>query len=357
MALRANVAFMFGAAVPAAASGLADPSSSLAAESLWSAFKLRHGKAYVGEEAERFEIFKDNLAFIEAENAEGHSYTLGVGPFADLTHEEFVRTYASGFPADTPSSGAPHLGSHTWNGDVLPDEVDWTAAGAVTAVKDQAMCGSCWAFSATGALEGAYKIASGSLPVLSEQQFVDCPTGSFMMHGCRGGLMDDAFRWSQDQDLCSNSSYPYEAKGGTCRSTGCEVAIPQGTVAGFKDVGECQGPMRCPTTPEDLKSAVAQQPISVAIEADRRIFQHYTGGVLTGGCGGGLDHGVLVVGYGTDPEGGDYWKVKNSWGPSWGDNGYVRLTQEVGRFKRMGECGILKSASYPVIGYVATVVV
>merc|ERR1712139_92218 len=170
----------------------------------------------------------------------------------------------------------------------------------------------------------------------SEQQFVDC-SKSFGNMGCSGGLMDNAFKYAEKNAICTEQSYPYKAKGGSCQASSCTIGLPKGGVTGFKDVGK-----------EDLKAmeeAVAQQPVSIAIEADKRIFQMYHSGVLTETCGTKLDHGVLAVGYGT-LKGTDYWKVKNSWGPTWGLEGYILL--EKGK-NSAGECGIKMQPSYPVV--------
>jgi len=213
------------------------------------------------------------------------------------------------------------------------DSVDWALQGAVTPVKNQGGCGSCWTFSATGALEGAWQIASGELVPLSEQQLVDCADGG---SGCNGGLMDNAFKYEMDHDVCTEASYQYEGQNGYCRADSCEAGIPRGDVVGFKDVNQDE---------ESLMEAVAKQPVSIAIEADQYAFQSYKSGVLTWGCGTSLDHGVLLVGYGVE-DGTKYWKVKNSWGPGWGDQGYVKILrgQDGG-----GECGIKLDASYPVV--------
>jgi len=193
------------------------------------------------------------------------------------------------------------------------DSIDWVSKGAVTPVKNQASCGSCWAFSSTGAMEGGYFVASGKLVSLSEEDLVQCDHGS---SGCHGGLMDQAFEWVQSNGICSEDSYPYTSGGG--RTGKCKKSCtPAVTVTGHTDV---------PSQDEDaLKKAVSGQPVSVAIEADKGAFQMYGGGVLDNpACGTKLDHGVLVVGYGTD-SGKDYWKVKNSWGGSWGEEGYIRF--------------------------------
>jgi len=205
----------------------------------------------------------------------------------------------------------------------------------VTAPKNQGTCGSCWSFSTTGALEGAWQIATGKLVSLSEQQLVDCSTDN---NGCGGGSMDTAFSYLEKSGSCTESSYPYKAKSGTCHETSCTVGAPKGSVVGYFDV---------PTNDEKaLMEAVAQQPVAVAIEADQMAFQLYNKGILTKECGHKLDHGVLLVGYGTE-NGVDYWKVKNSWGASWGEQGYIRL--ERGSTKTEGECGIKAQASYPKV--------
>jgi C1A family cysteine protease len=305
----------------------------VAAASDWEAFKAEYGKFYNGneEEAKRHEIFNANVEFIKAENAKGYSYTLGVGPFADLTAEEFKATRL-GYKKE--ESDSPVFDTHKWQGEELADAVDWTTKGAVTQVKDQGQCGSCWAFSTTGALESGYEIASGQLVSLSEQQYVDCD--GLPNLGCMGGMMGSALKWAEKNDICTESSYQYTAHGGvlsSCKSSGCTVGLKSGSVTGVKNLNGC--------TDADLKSAVQQQPISIAIEADQTIFQHYTGGVITGSCGKNTDHGVLLVGYGTDG-GNDYWKVKNSWGASWGESGFVRLVQG------KNQCGINSGPNYPV---------
>jgi C1A family cysteine protease len=224
------------------------------------------------------------------------------------------------------------------------DAIDWTTKGAVTGVKDQGQCGSCWSFSTTGALEGAYFLKYGTLESFSEQNFVDCDNfknGGRDM-GCNGGLMDNAFNWAaKNGGVCTEADYPYTSgatrKTGTCEQSKCtknaNVAPKSHT-----DV---------PASSDDaMMSALTQQPVSIAIQADQKDFQLYKSGVFTGECGTQLDHGVLAVGYGTQ-SGSDYYKVKNSWGTTWGDKGYILLGRGSEYNKGQGQCGMLLSASYP----------
>ena len=221
--------------------------------------------------------------------------------------------------------------------------VDWVSAGAVTPVKDQGQCGSCWSFSTTGALEGAYYTTYGSLPSFSEQQLVDCDNrqhgGKDM--GCNGGLMDNAFAWiKKNGGLCTEVSYPYVSgttkTAGTCQST-CS-AVKNSAVVSYTDV-----PIKSDSA---MMQALTQQPVSVAIEADQKAFQLYKSGVFTGDCGVNLDHGVLVVGFGT-MSGTDYYRIKNSWGTTWGDAGYIYIGRGSQFNDGQGQCGVLLSASYP----------
>lgn len=225
----------------------------------------------------------------------------------------------------------------------LPSSVDWVSAGAVTPVKDQGQCGSCWSFSTTGALEGAFFIQNKQLVSFSEQQLVDCDTlkNGGKDHGCNGGLMDNAFDWiHKNGGLCDETSYPYISQTGKTQScqTTCKL-VSNSRISSHIDVEQ---------TDDAFMNALAQQPVSVAIEADQRDFQLYKSGVFTGKCGTNLDHGVLVVGYGTENKQ-DYYLVKNSWGESWGENGYIKLARGPQYNNGQGQCGILLEASYPVL--------
>jgi len=308
---------------------------------MWEEFTEKHAKN--GDDSERKSIFMQNIDRILETNRKQDDYWFGVTEFADMTPEEFQASMLSGLK---PSAERISLGvQQASEASDLPASIDWTTQGAVTPVKNQGSCGSCWAFSTVGSLEGRAQLAKGNLQQFSEQQFVDCDT-DFGDLGCKGGLMDNAFKYAQQADICTEESYAYKGKGGSCATSGCAVGLKTGEVTGFVDVAT--------NSEEALMEAVATGPVSVAVCAET-LFQLYFGGVMSGLCGASLDHGVLVVGYGTDEKSGkDYWKVKNSWGGNWGEDGYVRMLR--GK-KGKGQCGILSGPpSYPVIAGSSVVV-
>ena len=277
----------------------------------------------------RFEVFSENMKFIEHHNSLELNSTLGLTPFTDFTHEEYKnKLFRFRGPLFNKCS------KFELNENNLPNSWDWRNKNAVTDVKDQGQCGSCWSFSATGAMEGAWSISNNELISLSEQQLVDC-SSSYGNHGCHGGLMDGAFEYVMDNGICSEEEYGYVAKKGNCEQ--CTTVVE---LTGCSDVQ--------PNNEMVLKNAVHGTPVSVAIEADTREFQLYKSGVITGdSCGTNLDHGVLIVGYGED-KGVKYWLVKNSWSTSWGDNGYVKI-ERTDSTSTPGVCGIASQPSFPIV--------
>ena len=219
--------------------------------------------------------------------------------------------------------------------EIIPISVDWRNKGAVTHVKNQEKCGGCWAFSATGAIEGSLYIHQHHLYNLSEQQFLDC-SDDYGNNGCNGGLMDNAFKFAINNNLCNESSYPYIGYDQKCYDCISNLSIKD-----YQDV--------TPNDEKALKRAVSKQPVSVAIQANKQSFQFYSKGIYDDmNCGFNLDHGVLIVGYGFDIfTQTDYWIVKNSWGDKWGENGYIRIKRNIDDDR--GLCGIAMQPSFPIV--------
>jgi len=280
--------------------------------------------------------FIQNDQFIEKQNARPNaSYVSGHNQFSHMNLDEW-QAYVRGFGGPQfPKTTSTHVVT------AAPASVNWVTAGAVTPVKNQGQCGSCWSFSTTGALEGAGFITYGVLNSLSEQNFVDCDTTD---QGCNGGLMDNAFSWAQKNGgVCSEAAYPYTSgttgKAGTCKQSSC-TKVTHSAPKGYTDVPK--------NSDSALMSALAKQPVSVAIDASCQAFQMYKSGVFTDSCGTRLDHGVLAVGYGTQ-DGKDYYYVKNSWAATWGAQGYIYLERGSAQGSK-GNCGILSGPpSYPQV--------
>jgi len=291
----------------------------------------QHKKSYSLQDFfQRFNIFKDNIDFIFNHNAGNYTYTLAANQFADLTVEEF-RSYGHGYlprnindkRVHQEQADAPHLKVER----PLASK-DWRTLNAVTPVKNQGSCGSCWAFSTTGAVEGAHAIVSKTLVALSEQELVDCSKSGNM--GCNGGLPSTAMQWiASNRGITAGTSYPYTGRDGVCKSV-----LPPA-------VATIKGPIQV-SSEAAMLNAVNLGPVTVAVEADTQYFQFYSRGVFNDArCGTTLDHAVLVVGYNTDPTGGDYWIVKNSWAATWGNQGYIFIKRNVNM------CGIGMEMVYP----------
>ncbi|KAE8573681.1 Cat30 [Halyomorpha halys] len=305
----------------------------------WTSFKRQHGKSYhsIQEEQLRMAIFSETLKTIEEHNAKYHAglsaYYLEMNQFGDMLPAEVTL----GFNKTLNMRNVPRFTYLPPANVEIAESVDWRQSGAVTPIKNQGSCGSCWAFSTTGAIEGQHFRKTGKLVSLSEQQLIDCST-DYDNEGCNGGLMDNGFDYLKDvEGLESEDSYPYEAKDRKCRFNKNKVVA--GTkVKAYTDIKSLDDAA--------LQAAVATVgPISIAVSADNRHFLQYAGGVFNGDtCNpSALDHGILLVGYGSD-EGEDYWLVKNSWGPKWGEKGFMRLTRA-----KKNACGISSSASYPIL--------
>jgi len=311
--------------------------------------------ATLEEESGAFITWLDNLYTIGETNSAALSYKLGLNQFSDLNADEF-KLYVHGadgacFKGDEAAFVANRGGQDIIIEDVearfdresesepvqAPASVDWTTKGVVTPVKNQGQCGSCWSFSATGAMECVYAIATGTLNSLSEQELVDCAGFQYGCLGCNGGQMTGAMKYAaKEGGLCSESEYKYEARDGTCKASSCGKKYDANK--GYKAVTKHSS--------SALESATAEGCVSIGIEADQTAFQHYSSGVLTGSCGTRIDHGVLVVGYG-ETGGQKYWKVKNSWGETWGERGYVLICRDCGKNGDQGECGILDEPNVP----------
>ncbi|PWZ41716.1 Senescence-specific cysteine protease SAG39 [Zea mays] len=322
-------------------------------------WKAAYNKSYatVAEERRRFRVCARNMAYIEATNAEaeaaGLTYELGETAYTDLTNQEFMAMYTAPAPAQLPADesvittragpvdavgGAPgQLPVYVNLSTSAPASVDWRASGAVTPVKNQGRCGSCWAFSTVAVVEGIYQIRTGKLVSLSEQELVDCDT---LDDGCDGGISYRALRWiASNGGITTETDYPYTGTTDACNRA--KLSHNAVSIAGLRRVAT--------RSEASLANAVAGQPVAVSIEAGGDNFQHYKKGVYNGPCGTNLNHGVTVVGYGQEAAGGDrYWIVKNSWGQGWGDDGYIRMKKDVAG-KPEGLCGIAIRPSYPLM--------
>lgn len=295
------------------------------------------------EGKDRFNVWQANVKFITEQAALNPEVTLELNKFADLSWDEFSATHL-GLDFDAQQHKARLAERAAKNGNrpfmyedtEVPPATNWVESGAVTDVKNQGQCGSCWAFATTGAVEGINHIRTGELTRLSEQQLVDCDTEQNM--GCSGGLMNWAYEYIvKNGGIDTEEDYAYWSGwggGGLWCNKRKEQDRTAVTIDGFQDV---------PQNEDALKKAVANQPISVGLCANT-LVQFYAGGILSKCCDE-MNHGVLVVGYDTAPDGTPFWLVKNSWGGDWGESGYFRLKIGVGA---KGLCGVAEAASFPI---------
>jgi C1A family cysteine protease len=282
-----------------------------------------------------FSNWVDNDNFIEFKNSLGLSYKLGHNEYSGLNSEEFGELMGFNYNKKV-------FELHNHNQTVykslkvaLPTSVDWRNQNAVNDIKNQGQCGSCWAFSTVASVEGALAIKSGKLYSLSEQQLVDCSKTNL---GCNGGLPDRAFKYYEVNDACTEDSYPYTSgvtkTGGTCQTSCNYVSLAH--VKSYVDI--------TPNSDNAMVTAIAQQPVSIGIEADQRSFQLYTSGIFDDPkCGTNIDHAVNLVGYTND-----YFILRNSWGTSWGNKGYMYIARNAGQNVN-GVCGLYMMGSYPVL--------
>jgi C1A family cysteine protease len=301
---------------------------------LWSTWKNLHSKDYsAGEEAARYAIFVDNYEKVTKYNSESTEVKLRLNLFADLTGQEFKHKYTGCARVETDRQ---LIEENTIRFEAIeaPGDVDWRNKGVVTPVKNQQQCGSCWTFSTTGVLEGYYALNNGKLLSFSEQQIVDCASAAGS--GCSGGWPYLAVQYAAGAGLEQESQYPYTAQNGGCKYN---QGLTTHTNNGYAFVTDYNS--------NALKSALGSMPVSVLVEADQQVFQFYSSGVLgtNSGCGASLDHAVLAVGYGT-AQGAEAFYVKNSWGPSWGKDGYIYLSTDGSANGGAGVCGVL---SQPVV--------
>ncbi|KAI5082143.1 hypothetical protein GOP47_0001886 [Adiantum capillus-veneris] len=295
-----------------------------------------YGKHYSTPEEvrHRFQAYVNSLDLIKATNSRNLPYKLGINQFADLTWEEFKGTYLSSTQQNCSATAKPK--GNRLRDITPPSSKDWREDGIVSAVKNQASCGSCWTFSTTGALEAAHAQATGDVLLFSEQQLIDC-AGGYNNFGCNGGLPSQAFEYIKyNGGLDTEDAYPYTGADGVCQYSTDSIGVQVYDVVNITLGAE-----------DELKEAVGLvRPVSVAFEVVDG-FKLFKSGVYTSDtCESSpesVNHAVLAVGYDVDESGTPYWIIKNSWGESWGMNGYFNM--EMGK----NMCGIATCASYPVV--------
>ena len=285
-------------------------------------FVAKFGRAYASPSEVEFRrrVFAQHLATIEAHNAKGKSFTMGVNQFTDLTYEEMFSFYVSQQTLDNTEFTTVSAN------DVPKDKADWNACGKVAAVKNQGQCGSCWAFSAVGALESFYAIKDNTsgdkIQQFAEQDLVDCSKKQGN-NGCNGGLMNYAYDYVKANKISNEADYAYTARDGKCRKVARTATLSAYKYLPTVDVA-------------GLLTSIKAQPVAIAMEVIHDFF-HYKSGIYkpSAACGGSLNHGVLAVGFDTTVSD-SFVLIKNSWGTTWGESGFVRMAVGTGA----GTCGI-----------------
>jgi cathepsin L len=275
----------------------------------------------------KYSTFKKNLDFTLNHDPTTAGFSVAINEFADLSIEEFSRMYMG-----TKFTFQGQFSEGSVGVEALPASKDWRKDGAVTGIKNQGQCGSCWSFSTTGSTEGCHKISGNTLVGLSEQNLMDC-SWSEGNQGCDGGLMTQAMTYIiKNKGIDTEASYPYTAQDGTCHYSASNKGATLSSYVNVKSGDE-----------SDLQVKTNVGPVSVAIDASHSSFQFYSNGVYyEPDCSSTqLDHGVLSIGWGVD-SGKDYWLVKNSWGTAWGMQGYIWMSRN-----RDNNCGIATMATLP----------
>ncbi|KAI3456183.1 hypothetical protein Pfo_012846 [Paulownia fortunei] len=288
------------------------------------------------EKAKRYQIFKERVEYIESFNRAGNrTFVLGLNEFSDLTREEFMASRTGYIKPSNQIAPENTSFRYAYVTDI-PSSMDWREKGAVTDIKNQEQCGCCWAFSAVASVEGIHQITAGKLISLSEQQLLDCNTENY---GCNGGYMEIAFNYIKQKGITAYENYPYQGYQGNCNSQ-ASASKPIVMISNYETVPH--------NSESALLKAVANQPVSIGIDAGCDAFMNHQAGIFTENCGTHLNHAVTLVGYGIDKSTGmKYWLAKNSWGTSWGENGYIRLQRDVDAAE--GLCGLAMDPSYPTI--------
>ncbi len=303
---------------------------------LWSSWKQVYGKEYhdVAAEAHRFSVFLQNYKFIHEWNNAGNTATLALNGFADLSPEEFSALYAGTISVDEEDETVVPVNSFESKIDITPSYWDWrNEVGVVTPVKDQGLCAAGWAFAVVASIESHFKLKGHFLASFSEQQILDCDKENY---GCQGGFPHKALDYVKSKGLQVEHDYPYNGRQLTCRYKS-SLAI-KNLNTGYVYV--------TPRNADALKAAIHQQPTILLVQADQSVFQFYSSGVITTGCGASLNHAVTAVGYG-HYSGHDAYFIKNSFGYIWGVQGYVYISTDTQYNAGLGACGVLSQPQYP----------